>query len=251
MCISFQYHYTLLQSITKFFNKKVCLYLPWIKTNNYTKGIILFLLAYFYIFLMPTTIFFRYIILVVPITNNYTLGNIKIIETNMKMQILFPFLDISNLFVYCYLWQCNERVNSVVIFQQLSVRLQRFGYWQRRHFLHRAGQSPGGTGEGTHVCTTYSTSPLKLDIRFIFYHCVYLIRVACFWPIYIIFQHNGRHDWLFWSHGKNINIKYHFWYCILIWTRNVFLSNKPACISTENLKPWFVVYWFACNSPLF
>lgn len=216
MCISFQYHYTLLQSITKFFNKKVCLYLPWIKTNNYTKGIILFLLAYFYIFLMPTTIFFRYIILVVPITNNYTLGNKTIIETNMKMQILFPFLDISNLFVYCYLWQCNERVNSVVIFQQLSVRLQRFGYWQRRHFLHRAGQSPGGTGEGTHVCTTYSTSPLKLDIRFIFYHCVYLIRVACFWPIYIIFQHNGRHDWLFWSHGKNINIKYHFWYCILM-----------------------------------
>lgn len=52
MCISFQYHYTLLQSITKFFNKKVCLYLPWIKTNtgNYTKGIILFLLAYFYSF---------------------------------------------------------------------------------------------------------------------------------------------------------------------------------------------------------
>lgn len=216
MCISFQYHYTLLQSITKFFNKKVCLYLPWIKTNNYTKGIILFLLAYFYIFLMPTTIFFRYIILVVPITNNYTLGNIKIIETNMKMQILFPFLDISNLFVYCYLWQCNERVNSVVIFQQLSVRLQRFGYWQRRHFLHRAGQSPGGTGEGTHVCTTYSTSPFKLDIRFIFYHCVYLIRVACFWLIYIIYQLNRRPDWLFWSHGKNINIKYHFWYCILM-----------------------------------
>lgn len=246
MCISFQYHYTLLQSITKFFNKKVCLYLPWIKTNNYTKGIILFLLAYFYIFLMPTTIFFRYIILVVPKTNNYTLGNIKIIETNMKMQILFPFLDISNLFVYCYLWQCNERVNSVVIFQQLSVRLQRFGYWQRRHFLHRAGQSPGGTGEGTHVCTTYSTSPLKLDIRFIFYHCVYLIRVACFWLIYIIYQLNRRHDWLFWSHGKNINIKYHFWYCIL-------MNQKcfPACISTENLKPWFVVYWFACNSPLF
>lgn len=246
MCISFQYHYTLLQSITKFFNKKVCLYLPWIKTNNYTKGIILFLLAYFYIFLMPTTIFFRYIILVVPITNNYTLGNIKIIETNMKMQILFPFLGISNLFVYFYLWQCNERVNSVVIFQQLSVRLQRFGYWQRRHFLHWAGQSPGGTGEGTHVCTTYSTSPFKSDIRFIFYHCVYLIRVACFWLIYIIYQHNRRHDWLFWSHGKNINIKYHFWYCIL-------MNQKcfPACISTENLKPWFVVYWFACNSPLF
>lgn len=245
MCISFQYHYTLLQSI-KFIKKKVCLYLPWIKTNNYTKGIILFLLAYFYIFLMPTTIFFWYIILVLPITNNYTLGNKTIIETNMKMQILFPFLGIRNLFLYFYLWQCNERVNSVVIFQQLSVRLQRFGYWQRRHFLHWAGQSPGGTGEGTHVCTTYSTSPFKSDIRFIFYHCVYLIRVACFWLIYIIYQHNRRHDWLFWSHGKNINIKYHFWYCIL-------MNQKcfPACISTENLKPWFVVYWFACNSPLF
>lgn len=67
-----------------------------------------------------------------------------------------------------HLWQCNERVNSIVIFQQLSVRLQWFGHWQRRHFLHRAGQSPGGTGEGTYVCTTaYDTTQVKLDIKFI------------------------------------------------------------------------------------
>lgn len=112
--------YAYLFSITIQVLQLKCLYLPWIKTSIFPKQLFCSCMSIF-TFLMPLT--FLFLLIVVPIfKHNYTLGNLKIIESCTKMQILFPFLDLIfiNLFLY---FICDSVMRELILLLSFSSSL--------------------------------------------------------------------------------------------------------------------------------